>query len=529
MPGTPVEIGPWTGGLKNVAGFGEFINDDQAYLLQNFEVDTDGSLANRPSIRRANITGFGSTSADDLRVLGTWITKELRYLLVVATATGFVLIEPAIGAVVFSHDMGKPKAMVVYNEILYIVPTIAGQGGQVSVISALTYQWTSLATVPIGTTSAVYKDRWYIGQEKETRLVYSEVNEFQTWPAANNAGIGWENKQPLKAIAVVGSDLYCFKTDSTYRYGHAGDPARAEVRIMDNYVGAISNQCVAVYNNNTVYTMSGGAVYELYQSTYTRISDDLDMLRRSGDDTAYYPYGVSVFRDRLFVRFYSHMYVLNLKTQRWSEWTSLRNFSNVICMPGAVSPGSEIGYAASIEDTHGEKFLYYTQDSRIIGVADNPTNSNDKEGFICKLITKSFDFATPTYYKTILMGGLSVACSSTVTVSAIVPGSQIIDVLSWGEAFVQYTWGSAYDLGVTWGTNVTSDGDILMKTVIPPTDNAAFGRKLLKCLGKFRYRQVQFIIEIPAATNDKASFSVRLYNLTVYALQKQTVVKSVTP
>jgi hypothetical protein len=145
------------------------------------------------------------------------------------------------------------------------------------------------------------------------------------------------------------------------------------------------------------------------------------------------------------------------------------------------------------------------------------------------MITKSFDFAAATYFKTILMGGLSVATSSPVTISAVVPGSSVIDSLTWGEAYGLYTWGSAYDLGVTWGTEITSDGDVISKSVIAPTDGSPFGRKLLKCLGKFRYRQVQFVIEIPAYTNNRASFSVRLFNLTVYALQKQTVVKSVTP
>lgn len=526
MPGTPVEIGPWDGGLKNVSGFGEFIDDNQAYLLQNFEVDADKSLTNRPAILRAPITGFGTTNTNGMRFIGTWITNAQRYLIVAATATGVSLIEAATSTVVFSQVMTKPRACVSFNGVLYIIPTQAGQGGSISSVD-IAYTWTARATIPTGISAAVYKDRLYIAQELESRIVYSDINNFISFPAPNNVGIGWDNKQPLKAMLVVGSDLFLFKTDSTYRYGHAGDPAKAEVRVMDNYVGTTNEATVTVYNNNTVYTLSGNCVYELYQNTYTKISDDLDMVRNL-DATMFVNHEISVFKERLFVRLYSRLYVLSLTTQKWCEWTSSRVFSNLVYLPG-IEPGDDVAYMPSNRDTAGSKFMYYMHDSRIIGVAANPSNLDNLESFTCKLVTKSLDFATPTYYKTILMGGLSVACSSVVTISAVVPGSAVPSALSWGEAFVQYTWGLAYDLGLTWGTEVTADGDIISKSVIPPTDGAAFGRKLLKCLSKFRYRQVQFVIEVPAASNNRASFSVRLFNLTVYAVQKQTVVKSVTP
>lgn len=525
MPGTPVEIGPWKGGMKNVPGFGEFIEDDQAYLLQNFEVDVDGSLTNRPAIRRALLTG-PSLTTDDLRLIGTWITPNQLYLIVAASVLGVHLINPATSAVVATRAMIKPKACVSFNGTLYIVPQADGQGG-IWTVAGTTYQWQAVTQIPRGETAVVYKDRFYIGQHNESKIVYSEINDFSNFPAVNNAGIGWDNKQPLKAMLVVGSDIFLWKSNSTYRYGHAGDPAKAEIKQIDNYVGTTDETTVALYNNNTIYTLSDSAVYELYQNTYTKISDDLDMTPKI-DLSFFSNFGVSVFQERLFVRYYSKMYVLSLQTQRWSEWTSARFFAIVVTLP-AATPGTTTGYAASIKATFTNKFLYYIQESRITGVADNPNGDNDKEGFTCKIITKSFDFQTPTYYKTILMGGLSVACSSPVSISAVVPGSQVIDGLSWGEAYAQYTWGSAYSLGLTWGTDVTSDGDVLMKTVIPPTDGAAFGRKLLKCLGKFRYRQVQFVIEIPASTNSRASFSVRLFNLTVYALQRETVVASVTP
>ena len=526
MAGTPVEIGPWKGGLRNVPGFGEFIDDDQAYLLQNFEVDIDGSLANRPSIRRSTISAFGSANTNNMRLIGTFITTSERYLLVAATSAAVHLIEPASSTVVFTHSMTKPRACVSYNGTLYVVPTVDGEGGAV-VVTGLSYSWSARSSMPVGTSAVIYKSRMFIGQDTLSKIRYSDINDFSSWPGVNNVGIGWENKQHLKAMVVIGSDIYLFKTDSTYRYGYANAPAQAELRIIDNVVGTIDETTVAVYNNNTIYTLSGNSVYELYQNTFTRISDDLDMTRKT-DPTLLVNYGVSVFRDRLFVRFYSHMYVLSMLTQRWSEWTTARPFATCTYLPGD-EPNDAKAYMASIKDTAGVKFVYYMQDDRILGVSDNSPNAENKEAFTCKLITKSFDFATPTFYKTILMGGLSVACSSPVTIKAVVPGSATIETLTWGEAFVQYTWGSAYDLGVTWGTENSSDGDIITQQVIPPKDGAPFGRKLIKCLGKFRYRQVQFVIEIPATQNTTASFAVRLFNLTVYALQKETVVKSITP
>ncbi|HSW91350.1 MAG TPA: hypothetical protein VLG09_01750 [Candidatus Saccharimonadales bacterium] len=520
MPGKPVEIGPWDGGLKNASGFGEFIEDNQAYLLQNFEVDTDGTLINRPAVAKATVTGVAA-GLFGMRLLGTWIAADGTNLLVATSNYGIHIIDPSNSAVVFTHTMTAPRCYVSFDGILDVVPMVAGQGGAISKSGAI-YTWTGYAAIPTGISAVLYKDRMYIAQETASRIVYSDVNNFSVWPATNNVSIGFDNKQPLKAMIVVGSDVFLFKSDSTYRYGHAGDPAKAELKQTDAYVGTVNETTIAVYNNNTVYTLSNNAVYELYQGTYTCISKDLDMVRVV-EPLNQVNFGVSVAADRLFIRFYTHMYVLSLLTQKWSEWTfvdSIKQFAKVVSLPGH-EPNDDYMYMAANRLTGDNRFLNYFQDSRILGI--------DKEAFTCKLITKSFDFQTPTYYKTILMGGLSVACSSVVKISAVVPGSAVIEQLTWGEAFVQYTWGDAYDLGLTWGTAVTSDGDVLMKTTIPPTDGSAFGRKLLKCLGKFRYRQVQFVIEIPASYNDRASFSVKLYNLTVYALQKETIVASVTP
>jgi hypothetical protein len=54
MPGAPIPLGPFTGGVNNQAEQGT-IADDELWLSENFEFDTDGSLVSRPAIVQEEI------------------------------------------------------------------------------------------------------------------------------------------------------------------------------------------------------------------------------------------------------------------------------------------------------------------------------------------------------------------------------------------------------------------------------------------------------------------------------------------
>lgn len=527
MPGMPVELGPWSGGLKNSAGLGEFIEDNQVYGLENLEVDTDGSLVNRPAISRQVVFGLGGFGTDEMQLIGSYITPGGKKLLVATKADRLCLVEPATSQTVFTRIMVRPRAVVAFHGELFVVPQAAGQGGRVTNPSPTTFAWDPIASMPVGSTAVVYKTRMFIGEPTEARVHYSDPGNFSTWNPVNNFGVGWEDGLALSSLRVIGEDIIMFKSDSTYRYGYASDPANAEIKLLSSSVGSISEKTTVVYNNNTIYTLHGNVVWELYQNTFTRISDDLNMSKNLTLSLwASQTFALAIFNDRLFVRYYSNQYVLSLVTQRWSQWKTARIFSEIVSLPG-TEPDDEIAYMAVAGSISQPNSVWFMTNNRLTNVGANPTSSDLIEQFDYKVITKTFDFQTPTYFKTILMGGLAIATSSPTTIQAVVPGTAFVNDPTWGQWFNESTWGGLYALGVTWGSTSSSDGDVITSSTVMP-DSTPFGRKLLKCLGKFRYRQVQLVITGTCYSNGSASYSVRLFNMTVYALQKETVVKAVT-
>src|SRR6185503_10440488 len=53
MPGQPVKIGPFVGGMNTYSG-PSAIADNEAVEIKNMEIDLDGSLTSRPAITRTN-------------------------------------------------------------------------------------------------------------------------------------------------------------------------------------------------------------------------------------------------------------------------------------------------------------------------------------------------------------------------------------------------------------------------------------------------------------------------------------------
>jgi hypothetical protein len=114
-------------------------------------------------------------------------------------------------------------------------------------------------------------------------------------------------------------------------------------------------------------------------------------------------------------------------------------------------------------------------------------------------------------------GGLQIATSGSTTIHSKVPNAAKGD--TWDDAFLR-TWNP---VGKTWG----GSGDVITNTIILPAQGE-FARKVIKCLHKMRFRQVQFTITTAAETNTVANASVRIYDLTVNLLQAETIVKGTT-
>lgn len=515
MPGTAVALGPFAGGLNNASGSGEGIDDKEVFSCLNLEVALDGgSLVNRPAIRQFAISGI--SPADGIKLIGTFLPENGERYIVAAVGDVVHVIDVSTGASAANHTTLTATCCIQYQNRLYVIPqaTSAGDGGYFD--EALT--WTAVAAIPRGDAVVLYKERIWVAAgitatSNTSRFSFSAVGDGTTWGGADFIDLAKGNGEKLVYMTTTANDIILFKEHSTWRFGYASDPAKADTTLIDNKIGVPAINCAVTYNNNTIYVLHDNSVYELYGGVYTRISDKIE-LTQVLDNTLYSTdlYGLTLHRDRLFVRYYSNLYVLSLRTQKWAQWSSTRKFSRVVSIPSATI-GLDVAYAHSAStDTAGELFTFI--DDRTTGVGTDET-------FTCSITTKTYDFDVPHKFKMINMWQLQIATSSDADGSFTIPNSSIPPTwYEWGQT---YTWYSINAAGITWNnqTAVTST-----KTVTPT--GGAYGRKIIKYGTKQRFRQGYFTISCPAVANTVLDSSVKLYDITVFLTQKQNVVRETT-
>lgn len=511
MPGTPVALGPFSGGLNNAAGSGEGISDKEVFRLENLEVEKDnGSLVNRPAIRSFTFSGIASPTG--IRLIGTFLPENGNKYLIASVGTVVWVINADTGVAAASRTSLTSICCVQYQNRLYVVPTTSGgTGGYWSDALA----WTAVASMPTGDAVVLYKERIWIAAgisstTNTSRFSFSAIGDGTTWGGSDFIDVAKGNGQKLVYMTTTANDIILFKEHSTYRFGYASDPAKADISLIDEKIGVPAPNCAVTYNNNTIYVLHDNSVYELYNNSYTRISDSINMNQVT--DASLYAadvYGLTLHRDRLFVRYYSNMYVMTLRNQKWSTWVTDRKFSKVVSIPSS-DIGLDTAYMHSAtSDLPGE--LYFFVDNRTSGVGDD-------EEFDCAITTKTYDFDVPHQYKLMFMWMLQIATSANVTSEINIPNSSAPP--TWYEWNQTYTWFSINAAAVEWSSaTVVSSGSTVTPTL------GQYGRKIIKIPKKQRFRQAFFTVTTPAVANAVADSSVKIFDLTIFLAQKEHVVR----
>lgn len=370
-----VKLGPFQGGLHNTPGSGEQILDSELYQLINMEVDYDGTLANRPEIRVFNTTS--NPDKTEITIIGTYTPIDNRKFLVVylPVSKQVALVNAQTGAFTTYAPNCKSFACVQYGNKVWVVAThdSPGVGGYFDAPTTTTTTWTTVASMPRGESIDIYRDRLFIACGQGAT---SNASRFYYSPVAPGAGVVWAtstdfwdvvpgNGQKLVAIVTIGNDLIALKEHSTHKWTYTTDPRKAELSPIDARIGIPTVSCYTLYKSNTLYVLHDDGVYEMFQYKYEKISSNLNMYRDT--DTTLYSkdyWGISHFRERLFVRFYTHMYVFGLEIGAWCEWNTDRKFREVFFIP---SDTLEIGmaYAATASRNHPTS-LYFIKDDRRI-------------------------------------------------------------------------------------------------------------------------------------------------------------------
>lgn len=532
MPGQEVKMGPFSKGLHNSSGSGEFIDDAELFDLVNLEVDLDGSLANRPAILTTTPGGI----ATRFKIIGTFFPSGGQRYLVVSYGTSFGttgLYNIAANSITVSRAI-KSNDSVQYNNNCYIVPAsdaTAGTGGYWN--SAVTPAWTASTNMPNGDCAVIFKDRMCISAGlaapsiSDSFVYYSCLLHPETWvgdptpPAgdvktndAGNFSVEQGNGQRAISIIVMNNDLVVFKEHSTFRWTFSSDPTKGDLSKISSTIGTPTINCVVSFDNNNLYLLHDNSVYELYNYSFTDLSNTIRMDPVVDSDIySDSNYGLTIFRTRLFVRYFNQLYVFSLQTGRWSRWSSVRKFITLTELPNPQ--GQDVAYASSISISAPNLLLSI--------VDDRTTNVGTVENFNCSIITKTYDFDISWAFKVMFWWGMTIATLGQTTVVANVPNATFN--YTWNELAAIYpSWQTAKDAGIKWSNNPPTIANSSY-----PAEKGSFARKFLKFNKKVRFRQIFFTVTTNVVNNFSAGDScVRIYDMTAFVNQKETVVARTT-
>lgn len=515
MPGTPVALGPFVKGMHNSAGIGEFIDNQELFLLSNLEVDTDGSLVNRPPISNWNITN----ASYKMSLIGVFTPdNDTDYLVVVYNdgSDDYVGLVNIKTNVIVSNTAIRSNTVVQYNNSLYVIPyPDSGQHGG-SFSDANPPVWTEITDIPEGETAILYNERMFVGAgvnstTNTTRMSFSAIGDFTSWDPADYFDINKGDGQKLSCLKVLGTDILIFKEHSTYRAGYSSDVRKMTVLNVSTYIGAANDDCAVVSSDNSVYTLHDSNVYELYNYSYSKISDRIRLTKVVDPDMDQSQiYGLSIFGDRLFLRYFDTIYVYNVLIRQWSLWETDKKFGRLL----SISDENEIvAFANPALNTAPYGTLYSFTEDRLTGVGV-------EEIFNCKIITKTYDFDVGYAYKVLFWWAADVATSSDTYGALTLDNSSSNP--TWAD-WASNSWQELTNANTPWSNEKT-----VIYSAITPANLGGYGKKILKFPKKIRFRKLSFTLSTEVSPNDIGDASVRIYSLTAFVKPKELIVKETT-
>lgn len=510
MPGgQPIRLGPFIGGINTLSD-ASAIADVELVDCVNLELDIDGSLLCRPPIQEVIVnSGF----SERILLLGMALLNNNTYL--IGSNSGGVYHWTSNVWTLITNTF-QATAMCQYMDKIWLIakPGSANPGG-----SWDGTVFAAVAALPKGSACHIHKERLFVVPgittvANSSRLSFSNAGDFTTWPGINFIDISPGDGQHLVDLVVYQDNLLLFKEDSTYVLAFDTKPSDAVVRNISRTLGTTKAHCVANFENS-VFIYHEGEVFEIINYDFNRINTKVPFLYDpTSPGGAAYSEDVflSIFGDRLIVRYFNRVYVYGLRTRTWSRWLSsssnLHYIGPIIAFPSNVSNAINDRYYA------GSCISTVKNMVRINDGVDNSIDERDlsvSTDIICTIISKNYDIAVSHMFKRLFWWGADVLTSRDVT-GAATPIT----------ATFQVTWDDL--AGVSWDALNTWDYPLSSPTSIttPVSTGSGVQRKFVKFSKGLRFRQINFSI-ILKSTGKTSDGPARLYSISVLLKSTATV------
>lgn len=345
MPGKPIAIGPFQGGLNNISLAGE-ARDSEVVDLINMEVTVDNALTSRPPIEAIAGSTLPSTNTIGWEVLGIYRVSTTEWYLIMTVpkdgttntdTTVKAYLNGIVGAgetvTIIKQSVGlanRVTSMVQFKDYLYfnVNPGASDTGFKWRTGDSL--GGTAIAAMPRGTVMITWKTRiWVSGTGTSAngdRVWFSTINsggpQPDTWGAQDFFDTAPGEGGFVTAMIPSFNNLIIFKNDGTWRYSFPADPSKGSVDKISGNVGCAGRNAVVDFENY-IYVYDQGRVYELVNSNYTQINRfvrfDEDAF---GVDSIAPGVEMSIVNRRLIVRYFNALFCFTIDTKAWSQWRS---------------------------------------------------------------------------------------------------------------------------------------------------------------------------------------------------------------
>lgn len=510
MPGTPVKIGPFVGGL-NTFSDPSAIGDNEIASLVNFDVDLDGSLVSRPPITQFNV---GTGANNNLFLLGYFRWTDGNNYLLASNSNGLYYFLSGVWTLISTQGAGATAFVQYQNKAWIATPQGSSNSG---------FSWdpsagkTDIALMPKGASALIYKERMFIcvgsaALANTSRLYFSLAGDLSNatgWVSSNFIDVRSGDGQDIVDICVFQDTIVIFKSSSTYIFAYDSSPGKGSVRVISPSIGIGFLHCWAVYENS-LCLYHNGSIYQITNWQYDKLNIKVPLSYINAHvSTNTIGVTVSVVGDRLVVRYFDSYFVYGLKTRAWTTWSSTMLVDQFVKNPVFdTTSGMAQYFAGSCLNT--VRALYSFKDGYTL---------TDAEPMSCSVRTKTLDFNIGYAFKRLFWWGSDILTK--VSLAANVSPVAYTTQVTWGDLHAGHLWGDL--LGHTWQQPLSISLDVSDSVSIA---NASGARQFLRWLKSLRFRQVNFSIS-GNVTGVSSDSPIRVFSLTAYVTNKETVSKKI--
>lgn len=513
MPGAPVPIGPWPGGL-NISREPSTISDEEVAEALNLEFLPDGSAISRPAIltewEPSEDDEEGGVPTGELQQLGFYVRTTGKTELVVAAeeSTWLYDVDTKEWTQIWDH---RATGFTQYLENAVLISTEEPGGywdGD---------QWHDTPTMPLGAQIVFYQERfWAFGAKNSANAnrvwfsnltVISPASTIWDWTTATDFfEVGPGDGQWITGLVSDSSALIIFRNLSTWVFTFPADPGDGTLRRISGTTGADLMHCVVPYEGY-YFVFNQGHLYQFISYQFYAVDQNKVVFRRQPTPgTVLHPYRLSVLGERIVVWYLGETLVYNVASSTWSRW---RSESSWLCHFAQRPPTSEAGdyrtgYGISGVDGVGATTIFRVQEE-VPQLAPGET-------FTCVLTTKAHAFEQPSRFKRQTMWTVEVASADGVD-GYMYPRVLSGDTVDW-DTLETVDW-DTLDQG-NWDNPL-----VVSAVIIDPVSYPAQApvRELIKLHGPRRFLRVEYEVRKEIDGTSRTS-PFRIYTMTAYLMMR---------